>query len=163
MSKPERLRDSTTQGIANVMWSFATLRFYPARFMTAACVALEHRLQHCNDQELSNCLWAVARLAHHPGPNLMIRFCEALDTLVLLCPLLFHVPFWGPRLCAQAYTHTPSTWCNLDDRLFYDALWYLWHHTRNIMLSSSRCNEQSSVHFALVPTLLPCIALHCIA
>ncbi|KAA6419711.1 MAG: hypothetical protein FRX49_10435 [Trebouxia sp. A1-2] len=82
MSKPERLRDSTTQGIANVMWSFATLRFYPARFMTAACVALEHRLQHCNDQELSNCLWAVARLAHHPGPNLMIRFCEALDTLL---------------------------------------------------------------------------------
>ncbi|KAL0053862.1 hypothetical protein WJX82_000155 [Trebouxia sp. C0006] len=82
MSKPERLRDSTTQGIANIMWSFATLRFYPPRFMTAACVALEHRLQECNDQELSNCLWAVARLAHHPGPGLMIRFCQALDALL---------------------------------------------------------------------------------
>ncbi len=130
MSKPERLRDSTTQGIANIMWSFATLRFYPARFMTAACVALEHRLQECNDQELSNCLWAVARLAHHPGPSLMIRFCQALDALVLLCPLLFDVPFWAARLCeaaearllmayamasclcAQAHTHIPSKWCN---------------------------------------------------
>ncbi|KAL0022739.1 hypothetical protein WJX77_009701 [Trebouxia sp. C0004] len=79
MSKPERLRDSTTQGIANIMWSFATLRFYPAKFMMAACVALEQRLQDCNDQELSNCLWAVARLAHHPGPSLMTRFCQALD------------------------------------------------------------------------------------
>ena len=102
MSKPERLRDSTTQGIANIMWSFATLRFYPPRFMTAACVALEHRLQECNDQELSNCLWAVARLAHHPGPNLMTRFCQALDALVLLCPLLFDVFFGAPRLCEAA-------------------------------------------------------------
>ncbi len=101
MSKPERLRDSTTQGIANIMWSFATLRFYPAKFMTAACVALEHRLQDCNDQELSNCLWAVARLAHHPGPSLMTRFCQALDALVpfVFCCLTF---CWGPRLCEPA-------------------------------------------------------------
>ena len=126
MSKPERLRDSTTQGIANIMWSFATLRFYPPRFMTAACVALEHRLQECNDQELSNCLWAVARLAHHPGPRLMIRFCQALDALVLLSPLLFGLPFRAAHLCepaeacllmayamasclcAQAHMHIPS-------------------------------------------------------
>ena len=95
MGKPERLRDSTTQGIANIMWSFATLRFYPPRFMTAACVALEHRLQECNDQELSNCLWAIARLAHYPGPNLMTCFCQALDALVLLlssADLLFLAP-----------------------------------------------------------------------
>lgn len=89
MGKPERLRDSTTQGIANILWSFATLRFYPARFMTVACVALEHRLQECNDQELSNCLWAIARLAHYPGPNLMTRFCQALDALVLLLSSAF--------------------------------------------------------------------------
>lgn len=82
MSKPERLRESTKQGIANIMWAFATLSFYPAHFMAAVCVALEDRLPMCTDQELSNCLWACARLAHHPGQKLMDIFCHSLDALV---------------------------------------------------------------------------------
>lgn len=86
MSKPERIRDATKQGIVNIMWSFATLRFYPPKFMEAACTGLEQHMHTLNDQELSNCLWSFGRLAHHPG-KLMNSFFKCLDREVGVCPV----------------------------------------------------------------------------
>ena len=84
MSKPHRIKDSTQQGLVNVMWSFATLRYYPTKYFSAVEPHLEMVLPRFNDQELSNCLWAFGRLAHHPG-QLVGAFCEALDHQVSFC------------------------------------------------------------------------------
>ena len=84
MSKPHRIRDSTQQGLVNVMWSFATLRYYPTKYFSAVVPHLEVLLPGFNDQELSNCLWAFGRLAHHPG-KLVGVFCESLDRQVSFC------------------------------------------------------------------------------
>lgn len=87
MSKPQRLKDSTQQGLVNVMWAFATLRYYPAMYFDAVVPHLRMLLPKFNDQELANCLWSFGRLAHHPG-KLIGAFCEALDkevTLAMTC------------------------------------------------------------------------------
>lgn len=84
MSKPHRIKDSTQQGLVNVMWSFATLRYYPTKYFSAVVPHLEMLLPGFNDQELSNCLWAFGRLAHHPG-KLVGVFCESLDHQVSFC------------------------------------------------------------------------------
>ena len=78
MSKPQRLKDSTQQGLVNIMWSFATLRYYPAKYFHAVLPHLARLLPGLRDQELANCLWAFGRLAHHPG-RLMPALCEAVD------------------------------------------------------------------------------------
>ena len=84
MSQPHRIKESTHQGLVNVMWSFATLRYYPTKYFSAVVPHLEMLLPEFNDQELSNCLWAFARLAHHPG-KLVGVFCESLDHQVCFC------------------------------------------------------------------------------
>lgn len=84
MSKPHRIEGSTQQGLVNVMWAFATLRYYPTIYFCAVVPHLEMLLPRFNDQELSNCLWAFGRLAHHPG-KLMGVFCECLDRQVQFC------------------------------------------------------------------------------
>lgn len=84
MSKPHRLKASTQQGLVNVMWAFATLRFYPAKYFSAVSPYLAKSLPAFRDQELASCLWSFGRMAHHPG-KLMTTLCEAVDCQVSIC------------------------------------------------------------------------------
>lgn len=70
MCKPERFDKFKRQATVNILWSFASLRFYPLKFLTAASQLLGRCMHTFSDQELSNCIWAFGRLGHHPGPLL---------------------------------------------------------------------------------------------
>lgn len=52
----------------NALWSFATVRYYPAKFLEAMVGEMERRMNMApkdtavfNTQELSNGLWAFAK------------------------------------------------------------------------------------------------------
>jgi hypothetical protein len=63
----ERLKEFTSQALANTLWAFATLRWYPARLLPSITEAIGNIVQHMTGQELANSLWAYARFAYHPG------------------------------------------------------------------------------------------------
>ncbi|KAK9846558.1 hypothetical protein WJX81_006537 [Elliptochloris bilobata] len=72
VSRPDRLRRFTSQALSNILWSFATLRYYPTRAIDALCEAVWAVAHALNAQEISNVVWALARLAHHPGRVLAV-------------------------------------------------------------------------------------------
>jgi hypothetical protein len=57
----------SSQALANTLWAFASLRWYPARLLPVITAALARLLGGMSSQELANSLWAFARLAYHPG------------------------------------------------------------------------------------------------
>jgi hypothetical protein len=63
----ERLKEFTSQALANTLWAFATLRWYPARLLPSITEAIGNIVHAMTAQELANSLWAYARFAYHPG------------------------------------------------------------------------------------------------
>lgn len=49
------------QALANSLWAFATLRWYPSRLMPHLVVALDGRIGVMTVQEMANSLWACAK------------------------------------------------------------------------------------------------------
>ena len=77
----------TSQGIINMMHSFAVLHFYPPKFLEAAAATLLQLSQgprQLSDQELSNILYSFGKLAHHPGNKLLAVLCNSIDSIVSL-------------------------------------------------------------------------------
>lgn len=63
----EWLEQFTSQALANTIWAFASLRWYPARLLPSITKAIGHIVSAMTAQELANSLWAYARFAYHPG------------------------------------------------------------------------------------------------
>ena len=62
-----RIHFFSPQALANTLWSFATLRWYPARLLPVITEAIGRRINAMSTQEIANSCWAYARLAYHPG------------------------------------------------------------------------------------------------
>lgn len=83
--KPERLAEMTRQGALSLLHSFAALRFYPPQFLEAVSVKLLNHMEEgpaFTAHELALGLYSFAKLAHHPGPNMLSSACAAMDKLV---------------------------------------------------------------------------------
>ena len=64
----QRLEEEfSSQALANTLWAFATVRWYPARLLPAITAANGRIAHTMSAQELSNSLWSYARFAYHPG------------------------------------------------------------------------------------------------
>lgn len=74
----ERLTDFTSQALANTLWAFATLRWYPARLLPRITEAMPSIVPSMTSQELANSLWAYARFAYHPG-RVMATFLAVIE------------------------------------------------------------------------------------
>eukprot|EP00891_Asterochloris_glomerata_P000405 jgi/Astpho2/405/Aster-x0924 len=76
------------QAVTNLLWSFANLRYYPAKLLdflvgkdTDEPGYLKDRLSTMNDQETANLLWSFAKFGYHPLP-LVPDFLAAIDRLL---------------------------------------------------------------------------------
>lgn len=74
----ERLKEFTSQALANTLWAFATLRWYPARLLPSITEAIGTIVHTMTAQELANSLWAYARFAYHPG-RVMASFLSVME------------------------------------------------------------------------------------
>ena len=74
----ERLKEFTSQALANTLWAFATLRWYPARLLPSITEAIGSLVDTMTAQELANSLWAYARFAYHPG-RVMASFLSVME------------------------------------------------------------------------------------
>ena len=57
----------TGQAVANMLWSFATLKYCPERSLGALAGEVAERAGWFGEQELANSLWALARLGYESG------------------------------------------------------------------------------------------------
>lgn len=62
-----RLQEFTSQALANTLWAYASLRWYPAQLLPCITEAIAHIIHTMTGQEIANSLWAYARFAYHPG------------------------------------------------------------------------------------------------
>ncbi|KAI7837274.1 hypothetical protein COHA_008888 [Chlorella ohadii] len=72
-TRRNRLDDFTSQALANSLWSFANLRWYPVRLLEVITRAVGRKLHSMSPQEISNSIWAYAKFAYHPGP-VMVQY-----------------------------------------------------------------------------------------
>ena len=79
--KVQRLKVFTPQALANTLWAFATLRWYPARLLPSITEAIGGTVAKMTAQEVSNCLWSYARFAYHPG-RVMAMFLSVMERRV---------------------------------------------------------------------------------
>ena len=56
-----RLDDFTSQALANTLWSFAYLRWYPVQLLEPITRAVGRKLQTMSTQEISNSIWSFAK------------------------------------------------------------------------------------------------------
>ena len=56
----QRMRDFTSQELANTAWAFATLGHKDERLFSTLAAAAEQRMRDFNSQELANTAWAFA-------------------------------------------------------------------------------------------------------
>ncbi|KAK9908644.1 hypothetical protein WJX75_000861 [Coccomyxa subellipsoidea] len=70
ITRPQRLREFTSQALSNMAWSFATLRWYPETVLGAISTELHRRTDYLSVQEISVSVWAMAKLGYHPGRSL---------------------------------------------------------------------------------------------
>ena len=78
LGKPHEAAKFSRQHLANSLWAVATLDSHPSRHLLAAVAqALQERVKECNPQEISNTVWAFARLGKQsPGdPQHCLGFC----------------------------------------------------------------------------------------
>lgn len=68
-----RLDDFTSQALANTLWSFANLRWYPVLLLEPVTRAVGRKLAQMSPQEISNSIWSYAKFAYHPGP-VMVQY-----------------------------------------------------------------------------------------
>ena len=54
------------QVYTNSLWSYATLRYFPCNSMKILKTQVTDRAGDMKPQEISNSLWALARLGHGP-------------------------------------------------------------------------------------------------
>ena len=67
LGKPHEAAKFSRQHLANSLWAVATLDSHPSRHLLAAVAqALQERVKECNPQEISNTVWAFARLGKQP-------------------------------------------------------------------------------------------------
>ena len=52
---------SSPQALANSLWSFANLRWYPVRLLEVITRAVGRKLHSMSPQEISNSIWAYAK------------------------------------------------------------------------------------------------------
>ena len=63
LSQPEEAAKFSRQHLKDSLWAFATLDLQPGpHLLTAATDAMQQRAGDCNPQELSNTVWACAKL-----------------------------------------------------------------------------------------------------
>lgn len=63
LGKPHEAAKFSRQHLANSLWAMATLDSKPSRSLLAAVAqALQERVKECNPQEISNTVWAFAKL-----------------------------------------------------------------------------------------------------
>ena len=62
LARPCRPR-AAPQALANTLWSFANLRWYPVQLLEPITRAVGRKLQHMSTQEISNSIWAYAKCA----------------------------------------------------------------------------------------------------
>lgn len=63
LGKPQEAVKFSRQHLANSLWAVATLDIHPSRQLLAAVAqALQERVKDCNPQEISNTVWAFAKL-----------------------------------------------------------------------------------------------------
>ena len=58
----------TGQAVANMLWSFATLKYCPEKSLEAFAGEVAERAGWFGEQELANALWALGRLGYEAGP-----------------------------------------------------------------------------------------------
>ena len=68
-ARPARRAQLTSQAVANMLWSFATLKYCPEKSLAALAGEVAERAAWFNEQELANALWALARLGYEPPPQ----------------------------------------------------------------------------------------------
>lgn len=49
------------QALANTLWSFANLRWYPVQLLEPITAAVGRKLHTMSPQEISNSIWAYAK------------------------------------------------------------------------------------------------------
>lgn len=60
---PEEAIKFSRQHLANSLWAMATLELLPSgRLLAAVAEAMKERASDCNPQEISNTVWAFAKL-----------------------------------------------------------------------------------------------------
>lgn len=63
LGKPEEAIKFSRQHLANCLWAMATLELLPSgRLLAAVAEAMKERANDCNPQEISNTVWAFAKL-----------------------------------------------------------------------------------------------------
>ncbi len=82
---PEEAIKFSRQHLANSLWAMATLELLPSGCLLAAVAeAMKERASDCNPQEISNTVWAFAKLGERTGKKRLCRL--ALATLSGLLP-----------------------------------------------------------------------------
>ena len=76
-----RLRDFTSQGLANTVWAFATAGHAAPELLDAIAAVMAQRLREFSHQELANTAWAFAVADHlapaHFGSHDFVQLCAA--------------------------------------------------------------------------------------
>ena len=63
LGMPEEAIKFSRQHLANSLWAMATLEMLPSgRLLAAVAEAMKERASDCNPQEISNTVWAFAKL-----------------------------------------------------------------------------------------------------
>ena len=63
LAEPEEAAKFSRQHLANSLWAMATLELLPSgRLLHAIAEAMTERASDCNPQEISNTVWAFAKL-----------------------------------------------------------------------------------------------------
>ncbi len=82
---PEEAIKFSRQHLANSLWAMATLELLPSgRLLAAVADAMKERASDCNPQEISNTVWAFAKLGERKGRKRLC--CLTLATLSGLLP-----------------------------------------------------------------------------
>ena len=66
LGMPEEAIKFSRQHLANSLWAMATLELLPSgRLLAAVAEAMKERASDCNPQEISNTVWAFAKLGEN--------------------------------------------------------------------------------------------------
>jgi len=98
------------QALANISWSYAYARWYAPSALPALAAEAIHRLPSFGEQEMSNVLWAFAKLGYDPGAPFMKAFSARLEEMLAADAAdAAAVAAGDARARARARWPTPST------------------------------------------------------
>ena len=104
LGKPEEASKFSRQHLANSLWALATLERLPSgQLLIALAAAMQARASQCNPQEISNTVWACAKLGQ-PCSLLpcVLHFSPAFCTSSLRSVLLPSVLYFFPVFCTSS-------------------------------------------------------------